>query len=86
MWISSEDARSDFILAAAAVFLGVQLVSLVTAIPGYPRTGAPFLVLSLAWTVLIACGGAVGAGAVPQPGARRPSGSPPRTGAGSPRR
>ena len=56
MWISSEDARSDFILAAAAVFLGVQLVSLVTAIPGYPRTGAPFLVLSLAWTVLIACG------------------------------
>ncbi len=56
MWISSEDAKSDFILAAAAVFLGVQLVSLITAIPGYPRTGAPFLVLSVLWLVLIACG------------------------------
>ncbi len=54
MWISSEDARSDFILAAAAVFLGVQVVRLLAALPGYPRGGVPFLVLSLIWLVLIA--------------------------------
>lgn len=54
MWISSEDARSDFILAAAAVFLGVQVVRLVAAVPGYPRGGIPFLVLSVLWLVAIA--------------------------------
>lgn len=56
MWISPEDARSDFILSAAAVFLGVQMVSLASAIPGYPRTGVPFFVLSLTWLVLLSCG------------------------------
>ena len=56
MWISSEDARSDFILAAAAVFLGVQLVSLLADIPGYPRSGLPFYVLTLTWLLLLSCG------------------------------
>lgn len=56
MWISSEDARSDFILAAAAVFLGVQLVSLLSSIPGYPLTGTVGQVVALGWLVLLACG------------------------------
>lgn len=56
MWISSEDARSDFILAAAAVFLGVQLVSLLAELPIYPLSGPIYLVLSLVWVGLLACG------------------------------
>ena len=56
MWISSEDARSDFILAAAAVFLGVQLVSLLSSIPGYPLTGTLGQLLALGWLVVLACG------------------------------
>ena len=55
MWISSEDARSDFILAAAAVFLGVQVVTLISSIPGYPNTGTLGAALALAWLVLLAC-------------------------------
>lgn len=56
MWISSEDARSDFILAAAAVFLGVQVVSLVARLPIYPLNGPVYLVLSVVWLALLACG------------------------------
>lgn len=57
MWTSSEDARSDVILAAAAVFLGVQAVALIAALPFYPSPGNPLgLVLGLAWVVLLSCG------------------------------
>jgi hypothetical protein len=60
MWISSEDARSDFILAAAAVFLGGQAATLIGQIPGYPRAGIAALVLSNIWLILIGCGAAYG--------------------------
>ena len=56
MWVSSEDARSDFILAAAAVFLGVQAAALIASIPLYPRQGPAYLALSLVWVALLSCG------------------------------
>lgn len=56
MWISSEEARSDFVLAAAAMFLGVSAVTLIARIPIYPLTGLAYFLLSLMWLVLLGCG------------------------------
>lgn len=49
MWMSSEDARSDFVLAAAAAAFGPILQSFLTGLPLYPRSGTVGVVLALAW-------------------------------------
>lgn len=48
MWMSSEDARSDFILAAAAFLLGGLVRDFVARLPGYPD-GTLGLVLAVLW-------------------------------------
>lgn len=53
MYISSEDARSDFILAGAATLVGPLLVNLIAAIPGYPGGGDLGLALQLVWVLLV---------------------------------
>ena len=52
MWMSSEDARSDFILAAAALFFGGLLVGIVTGLPFYPG-GIVALLLLPVWILLV---------------------------------
>lgn len=54
MWMSSEDARSDFVLAAAAVLLGGLAVSLLQALPFYPDLGT-FIgaLLYVAWVFVL---------------------------------
>lgn len=57
MYLSWEDARSDFVLAAAAVMLGQYVASLIGAIPGYPDfASVPYLVLGIGWVALLAVG------------------------------
>lgn len=53
MYLSAEDARGDFILAVAAVVLGRYALVLVAQIPGYPRTGLVYLVLSALWLIML---------------------------------
>lgn len=49
MWTHPEDARTDFILAAAAAMLGWWVRGLVVGLPGYPRGGALGDLLTLGW-------------------------------------
>lgn len=52
--MSSEDARSDFVLAAAAVLLGGLAVSLLQALPFYPDLGSTLgALLYLAWVFVL---------------------------------
>lgn len=54
MYLSAEDARSDFILTVAAVVLGRYALSLIAQVPGYPDpVSSPYLVLSLVWLVML---------------------------------
>lgn len=55
MWIDTDAARSDFILAAAAFVLTPMLAGLLSGLPIYPR-GTPGLVLGALW---IGVGGAL---------------------------
>jgi hypothetical protein len=48
MWITAEDARSDFVLAAAAALIGPFIQSFVADLPGYPR-GLVGTLLGIAW-------------------------------------
>lgn len=48
MWISAEDARSDFVLAAAAALIGPFIQAFVADLPGYPG-GLVGTLLSIAW-------------------------------------
>ncbi|HEX9888657.1 MAG TPA: hypothetical protein VGA69_04220 [Nitriliruptorales bacterium] len=48
MWITAEDARSDFVLAAAAALLGPILQGFVSGLPFYPR-GLIGTMLGIAW-------------------------------------
>lgn len=54
MWMSPEDARSDFVLAAAAALLGSLAVGLLEALPFYPDVGT-FLgsLLYIAWIFVL---------------------------------
>lgn len=52
MWLSVEDARSDFILAAAALVFGTLVFEFVFALPVYPR-GTLSLWLTPVWVVLL---------------------------------
>lgn len=52
MWLSSDDARSDFILAASALVVGTLVVEFVFRIPFYP-TGDLSLWLTPVWVVLL---------------------------------
>lgn len=49
MWADTEEARSDFVLTAAALVFGGFIVSLVAMLPFYPRSGIVAALLSLAW-------------------------------------
>lgn len=49
MWMSTEDARSDVILAGATAVFGVTVVSFVQRLPLYPRSGILSVLLDLAW-------------------------------------
>ncbi len=53
MWLSQDDARSDFVLAVAAVVLGRYAVSVLAQIPGYPLTGVAGNSLRLVWVILL---------------------------------
>lgn len=53
MYLSSEDARSDFILAVAAVFLGRYAFELIAQVPGYPLTGHVGTLLIIVWQALL---------------------------------
>lgn len=54
MYLSADDARSDFILTVAAVVLGRYALSLIAQIPGYPvPVSWPHLVLSLGWLAML---------------------------------
>jgi hypothetical protein len=54
MYLSTEDARSDFILTVAAVVLGRYAFDLIAQIPGYPTiTSDVGVVLVLVWQVLL---------------------------------
>jgi hypothetical protein len=59
MWMSSEDARSDFILAAAAAAFGGLAVRLLQGLPLYPD-GFLGAVLRVGWVVLVTAGPAYG--------------------------
>lgn len=52
MWLSVEDARSDFILAAAALVFGTLVFEFIFALPVYPR-GTLSEWLSPVWIVLL---------------------------------
>jgi hypothetical protein len=53
MYLSSDEARSDVILAGAATVFGGILVSVALSAPGVPTTGVPGrLVATVAWFVL----------------------------------
>lgn len=49
MWMTPEDARSDFVLAAATTLFGFVVVELVSRLPLYPAGGFARGVLSLVW-------------------------------------
>lgn len=49
MFMSPEDARSDFVLAAATTLFGGVVASLIVALPLYPRHGVVGEILSLVW-------------------------------------
>jgi hypothetical protein len=53
MYLSSDDAKSDVILAAAVLLFGGLARVIVSQVPGYPRTGTTALVLDLVWMVLL---------------------------------
>lgn len=53
MYLSTEDARSDFILTVAAVVLGRYAFELIAQIPGYPVGGDLGTILLLVWQVLL---------------------------------
>lgn len=53
MWMHPEDARSDFILAAAATLLGGFVVRLLTTLPLYPRSVLLAGLLDLVWIVAL---------------------------------
>lgn len=54
MWISPEEARSDFVLAAAAAVLGSFAVRLLEDLPFYPAFGSlPETVLFIAWVFVL---------------------------------
>jgi hypothetical protein len=48
MWMSSEDARSDFVLAAAVFLLGGLVSEFIARLPGYPE-GRLALALAIGW-------------------------------------
>lgn len=52
MWLSVEDARSDFILAAAALVFGTLVFEFILTLPIYPR-GTLSLWLTPVWVVLL---------------------------------
>jgi hypothetical protein len=52
MWMTPEDARSDFILAAAATLFGPLLVALLASLPLYP-TGTVGTLLGIVWVFVI---------------------------------
>lgn len=52
MWLSQDDARSDFILAAAALVFGTIVVDFVVGLPFYPR-GMLSWWLTPVWVVLL---------------------------------
>lgn len=52
MWLSPEDARSDFILAAAALVFGTMVVDFLIGLPFYPR-GTLSLWLTPVWVVAL---------------------------------
>lgn len=52
MWMTPEDARSDFILAAAATLFGPLLVALVAGLPFYPG-GTVGTLLGIMWVFVI---------------------------------
>lgn len=49
MWMSTEDARSDVILAGATAVFGVSVVAFLQQLPGYPDRGFLGVVLQLFW-------------------------------------
>ncbi len=49
MWMSTEDARSDVILAGATAVFGVSLIRFVQRLPFYPSGGIVGTVLNLGW-------------------------------------
>lgn len=54
MWMSPEDARSDFVLAAAAALLGSLAVGLLAALPLYPDVGSLLgSLLYVAWIFVL---------------------------------
>jgi hypothetical protein len=53
MYLSSDDAKSDVILAAAVLLFGGLARVIVSQIPLYPRTGTVALVLDLVWLILL---------------------------------
>ena len=52
MWMSSEDARSDFVLAAAGMILGTMVVRFLQGLSLYPG-GILAGVLAIVWVVLL---------------------------------
>lgn len=53
MYMSTEDARSDFILAGAAALVGPMVVALLARIPGYPSRGDLGIALQLVWVLAV---------------------------------
>lgn len=49
MWMSTEDARSDVILAGATAVFGVSLIAFLRQLPGYPDRGFLGIALQLFW-------------------------------------
>lgn len=49
MWMSTEDARSDVILAGATAVFGTAVLNLVARLPFYPRDGIAGDLLRLVW-------------------------------------
>lgn len=53
MFMNADDARSDFVLAAATTLFGGVVASLIVALPVYPRQGVLAEVLGLAWLFVL---------------------------------
>lgn len=49
MWMESDDARSDVILAGATAVFGVAIVAFLGRLPFYPRSGLLGIALQLFW-------------------------------------
>lgn len=49
MWMDQPDARSDFVLAAAAALFGRLALGLVQALPFYPRDGILGALIGVSW-------------------------------------